>query len=106
MASSTNVWILGGYQSAGSTWFQGDYNYSELVTLDDFNLFLAGYQQQGGPLSGIEALINSAPLSAADRAAMLAAVQAVPEPTGLALLGAAGAGLRTRRRRRGAKLTA
>jgi autotransporter-associated beta strand protein len=93
--------FLNGYQTAGTTWVQGDYDYNGLVTLDDFTLFLAGYQNQGAPLTALEALINSTPMSAAERSAMLAAVQAVPEPTGLALIGAAGAGLLSRRRRRG-----
>jgi hypothetical protein len=42
--------FLNGYQNSGTTWVQGDYDYSGLVTLDDFTLFLAGYQQQGPPL--------------------------------------------------------
>jgi hypothetical protein len=42
--------FLNGYQTAGTTWLQGDYDYNGLVTLDDFTLFLAGYQQQGTPL--------------------------------------------------------
>jgi hypothetical protein len=42
--------FLNGYQNAGSSWFQGDYDFSGLVTLDDFTLFLSGYQQQGSPL--------------------------------------------------------
>jgi ELWxxDGT repeat protein len=42
--------FLNGYQTAGTTWLQGDFDYSGLVTLDDFTLFLAGYQQQGQPL--------------------------------------------------------
>jgi autotransporter-associated beta strand protein len=92
--------FLNGYQTAGTTWVQGDYDYNGLVTLDDFTLFLAGYQQQGAPLSELESLINGTPMNSADRSAMLAAVQAVPEPAGLALLGAAGAGLLGRRRRR------
>jgi autotransporter-associated beta strand protein len=91
--------FLNGYQTAGTTWVQGDYDYNGLVTLDDFTLFLAGYQQQGAPLTALESLINSTPMSSADRSAMLAAVQAVPEPTGLALLGLGGAGLLARRRR-------
>jgi GH25 family lysozyme M1 (1,4-beta-N-acetylmuramidase) len=42
--------FLSGYQNGGSTWFKGDYDYSGVVTLDDFSLFLLGYQQQGPPL--------------------------------------------------------
>jgi autotransporter-associated beta strand protein len=95
--------FLNGYQTAGTTWVQGDYDYNGLVTLDDFTLFLAGYQQQGAPLSELESLINSTPMGAAERSAMLAAVQAVPEPTtalSAAVVGATFAGLRRRQRRR------
>jgi glucose/arabinose dehydrogenase len=42
--------FLNGYQTSGTTWLQGDFDYSGLVTLDDFTLFLAGYQRQGPPL--------------------------------------------------------
>jgi ELWxxDGT repeat protein len=42
--------FLNGYQNAGDTWFQGDYDFGGLVTLDDFTLFLTGYQRQGPPL--------------------------------------------------------
>jgi autotransporter-associated beta strand protein len=92
--------FLIGYQNGGTTWFQGDFDYSGQTTLDDFTLFLQGYQQQGAPLSEVEALIDSVPMSEAERAAMLAAVAAVPEPgTGAAMLAAA-VGLGTLRRRR------
>jgi autotransporter-associated beta strand protein len=92
--------FLGGYQNSGTTWAQGDYDYSGLVTLDDFTLFLKGYQQQGAPLSELEALIDSVPMTSGERAAMLAAVQAVPEPaTAMAavVLSAICTGLRKRR---------
>jgi hypothetical protein len=42
--------FLGGYQGSGTTWIRGDFDYGGLVTLDDFALFLGGYQQQGAPL--------------------------------------------------------
>ena len=42
--------FLNGYQNSGNTWSQGDYDYSGRVTLDDFTLFLKGYQNQGAPL--------------------------------------------------------
>jgi hypothetical protein len=78
--------FLSGYQRGGTDWFQGDFDYSGSVTLDDFTLFLDGYQNQGAPLSAIESLINGMPMTDAERAAMLAAVAAVPEPTGAAAL--------------------
>jgi hypothetical protein len=36
--------FLNGYQNAGTTWLQGDFDYGGVVTLDDFTLFLHGYQ--------------------------------------------------------------
>jgi autotransporter-associated beta strand protein len=92
--------FLNGYQTGGTTWTRGDYDYNGVVTLDDFTLFLKGYQQQGAPLSEVEALIASVPMSDAERAAMLAAVQAVPEPATLGLLAVTGVHLFRRRARR------
>jgi autotransporter-associated beta strand protein len=93
--------FLGGYQNGGTVWSHGDFDYSGTVTLDDFTLFLKGYQQQGAPLSEIESMINSVPMSDAERAAMLAAAQAVPEPVaGAVVLGIATAGTSVRRLRR------
>jgi endonuclease/exonuclease/phosphatase family metal-dependent hydrolase len=96
--------FLNGYQAGGTSWQQGDFDYSGAVTLDDFTLYLRGYQQQGAPLAEIEGLINGMPVSEAERAAMLAAVQAVPEPASAAamvLLAFAGMARRARRSRRG-----
>jgi carboxypeptidase D len=42
--------FLSGYQTGKSTWNAGDYDYSNSVTLDDFTLFLAAYQRQGPPI--------------------------------------------------------
>jgi hypothetical protein len=42
--------FLSGYQSSRGSWFSGDLDYSGLTTLDDFTLFLSGYQRQGPPL--------------------------------------------------------
>jgi uncharacterized delta-60 repeat protein len=38
---------LNGYQNAGTSWMKGDFDYDGGVTLDDFSLYLAGYQRQG-----------------------------------------------------------
>jgi hypothetical protein len=45
-------------------------------------------------------MINDIPMSDADRAAMLAAVSAVPEPATLGMVGLLGLGLSRRRRAR------
>jgi autotransporter-associated beta strand protein len=42
--------FLNGYQTGKTTWFNGDFDYNGQVTLDDFTLFLAGYQNQGAAL--------------------------------------------------------
>jgi autotransporter-associated beta strand protein len=99
--------FLAGYQDPANvpqTWIYGDFDYTGSVDLDDFNLFLAAYQANGAPLSALAGLVGESDLSVADQQTMLSAIAAVPEPTGLALLTAAGmfaAGQR-RRRSRGA----
>jgi hypothetical protein len=42
--------FLDGYQNSKSTWSAGNFDYGGLVTLDDFTLFLSGYQRQGPPI--------------------------------------------------------
>jgi autotransporter-associated beta strand protein len=91
--------FLNGYQTQGTTWVQGDFDYSGLVTLDDFTLFLAGYQQQGAPLGAVQALIYGVPQSSSERAKMLAIIQAVPEPSSMSLLMMPATALLARRRR-------
>jgi autotransporter-associated beta strand protein len=51
--------FLSGYQTGKTTWVNGDFDYSGLVTLDDFALFLKGYQQQGVPLTELEQSVGS-----------------------------------------------
>jgi autotransporter-associated beta strand protein len=95
--------FLNGYQNPGTvtqTWLYGDFDYSGTVDLDDFSLFLYGYQNQGGPLSALsEQVANASGISSSDRAAMQAAIAAVPEPASLALPAVAAAGLLGARRR-------
>jgi hypothetical protein len=42
--------FLNGYQAGGTSWSGGDFDFSGAVTLDDFTQFLGGYQKQGPPL--------------------------------------------------------
>jgi hypothetical protein len=92
--------FLTGYQNGSlpRTWIYGDFDYTGVIDLDDFGLFLYGYQNQGGPLSALsEAVSEASGISSGDRAAMQAAIAAVPEPAALATL-ALGSLLLIRRR--------
>jgi autotransporter-associated beta strand protein len=97
--------FLRGYQNAGAVtpmWFSGDFDYSGAVTLDDFTLFLRGYQNQGAPLTALEQFVSGAPqIGSAERQALLAAIDAVPEPSAAATVGIAfsAAAFLSRRRR-------
>jgi hypothetical protein len=42
--------FLNGYQLNGNTWIRGDFDYSGKATLDDFTMLLAAYQLQGPAL--------------------------------------------------------
>jgi autotransporter-associated beta strand protein len=92
--------FLGGYQSGGTTWLRGDFDYSGLVTLDDFTLFLRGYQNQGAPLTELEQAVRSAAATPEQVATLIATMQAVPEPATAALLAVAGTCGLRTRRRR------
>jgi hypothetical protein len=94
--------FLNGYQTqtaATNNWLNGDFDYDGAVTLDDFSQFLYGYHSQGAPLGALEDAITSASdLSPSERAMMLSAVAAVPEPASAALLALAVPPLLRRRR--------
>ena len=58
------------------------------MTLDDFTLFLRGYQNQGAPLTALEQFVSGAPqIGSAERQALLAAIDGVPEPYAAATVG-------------------
>jgi hypothetical protein len=42
--------FLEGYQNVGTTWLTGDYDFNGSVDLNDFSTFLGGYQNQGPQL--------------------------------------------------------
>jgi fibronectin-binding autotransporter adhesin len=84
--------------TAANAWELGDYNYSGAVTTDDFQLFVDGFKTQGGNLGALDSVIgSSALLSTVQKSALLSVV---PEPSTMAVLAMAGAGLMTRRRRK------
>jgi hypothetical protein len=93
--------FLDGYQHAGTDWLHGDFDYSGNVTVDDFTQFLYGYQNQGASLGALSSELVAAGMSSTDRAVLLAAVEAVPEPTEVTVLAlAAAAAVGSRRSRR------
>jgi hypothetical protein len=75
---------LTGYQDPANvpqTWIYGDFDYTGVVDLDDFNLFLAGYQANGAALSALAGVVSGdSSLSAHDQQLLLGAMAAVPEP--------------------------
>jgi autotransporter-associated beta strand protein len=95
--------FLNGYQGAAApTWLTGDFDYNGVVTLDDFTLFLNAYQNQGAPLTSLEQAVEASAATPEQVAAMIAAIQAIPEPASGVFLAALGVlGLTARRRRRG-----
>jgi hypothetical protein len=82
------------YNAANAQWGDGDFNYDGVVNFSDLLLLAKNYNQAApaGPVAGAPAGFG------ADLAAAFAA--AVPEPSGVAWVVAAGAGVVARRRRR------
>jgi hypothetical protein len=89
-------------------WSDGDYNYDGQINKNDVSLLAQSYEFQGAPLGNAitpgqaQYLLALDPDMPAKTAAFFQAVAAgeTPEPTSLALLGAASVGLLSRRRRK------
>jgi fibronectin-binding autotransporter adhesin len=91
---ATNFTGSGG--STAKTWVEGDWDYDGDVDGNDVGRWAVNFTGSGGGTLNI-------PSAQPEAVAMLQAMgfTVVPEPTGLVLLGVAGAGLLVRRRRRG-----
>ena len=84
----------GAWQQSGRVWFDGDFTYNGTVDIGDLGLLAGNWQKGVAPGTPLEALdVAMAQFAAFDGVA-------VPEPTGLALLGVAAVGLLGRGRRR------
>lgn len=80
-------------QPANPGWSNGDFNYDGLINYQDYALIDAAYQQQGGPLANQMLALHAAWFGQL----YTAALDAVPEPATLGLLGLSAALLLCRR---------
>ncbi|CAN5674210.1 hypothetical protein BH09PLA1_BH09PLA1_11900 [soil metagenome] len=110
-----------GFNTGGTDWFHGDFDYNGIVNFDDYSLIDSAFNQQGGSLRRMLSFLDGSDRNRSDMTTpglmivlrhfdqfgepyAASVLNSVPEPSGIALVGAALGGVLRRRRSRQAAL--